>query len=55
MKWIRESKTELAGKIERLVGLGMDSRQIAQRLGKTRRRVQQVAKLFSLQLKRSSG
>jgi DNA-binding NarL/FixJ family response regulator len=49
MRWTRTNKAELATRIAELVAQGLKPRQIAERLGKSRRRIEQIAKLFSLQ------
>jgi len=48
MRWTRANKAELARQIAELLAQNLSYRQIADRVGKTRRRVLQVVKLFSL-------
>ena len=48
MRWTRTNKAELARQIAELLGLGLKPKEIGPRLGKSRRRIEQIAKLFSL-------
>lgn len=48
MRWTRTNKAELARQIAQLMRQNLSYRQISWAVGKSRRRVLQVVKLFSL-------
>ena len=48
MRWTRANKLKLAEQIRELLNLGLNGAEIGRRLGKSRARVCQIVKLFSL-------